>query len=179
MPCSVRYFPARLFRRFRRLGFVLLAASGTAGLPGCADKVYSPEPAPVGEGLFITDNDYLLEDFPFDSSDCAEVFPAGSISSDTLDPIAVASLRLKSTACYLVRVRVIDSAKDTVRVFDSRFAIFNRSEGEKNRGVVGYLNWDGKDDSGKAVPAGVYLWRMEFDFGSGHIRRYRTDFLVR
>lgn len=163
----------------RLLGFALLAATATAWLTGCGDKVYSPDPAPVDEGLFITDTNYLLEEFPFDSSDCAEVFPAGSVSSETRDPDAAATLRLVSTACYHVRVRVLDAAKDTVRVFDSRFAIFNRSEGEKNRGVVGYLNWDGKDDSGQAVPAGVYLWRMAFDFGSGRIRNYRTDFLVR
>jgi hypothetical protein len=172
MPRTTRYFFVRL------LGFAMLAGAGAAGLTGCGDKGYSPDPVPVDEGLFITDTNYTLDDYPFDSSDCAEVFPAGSISSDTRDPDAAASLRLISTACYHVRVRVIGAAKDTVRTFDSRFAIFNRTEAEKNRGVVGYLSWDGKDDAGEAVPAGVYLWRMEFDFGSGRIRKFRTDFLV-
>jgi hypothetical protein len=158
------------------LALVLAVA---AGLAGCGDKGYSPDPEPVEEGLFITDTNYTLDEFPFDSSDCAEVFPAGSISSDTRDPDAVASLRLISTACYHARVRVLNSDKDTVRAFDSRFAIFNRTEGEKNRGVVGYLSWDGRDDEGKAVPEGRYVWRMEFDFGDGRIRKFRTDFLVR
>ena len=176
MPISIRRISSRLFG-FRFVP-ALLAGAGAAGLMGCGDKAYSPEPAPVEEGLFIADTNYTLDEFPFDSSDCAEVFPAGSISAETRDPDAAASLRLVSTACYHVRVRVIDADRDTVRVFDSRFAIFNRTEGEKNRGVVGHLSWDGKDDSGDAGPAGVYLWRMEFDFGSGHIRKFRTDFLI-
>lgn len=148
-------------------------------LAGCGDKGYSSDPAPVDEGLFITDSNYTLDEFPFDSLDCAEVFPAGSVSSETRDPDAAASLRIISTACYHVRVRVLNDAEDTVRTFDSRFAIFNRTEAEKNRGVVGYISWDGKDEAGDAVPEGVYLWRMEFDFGSGNIRNFRTDFPVR
>jgi hypothetical protein len=173
MPIHSRYLSAR------RPVFALLACAAFVGLAGCGDNGYSPDPVPVDEGIFITDTGYTLDEFPFDSSDCAEVFPAGSISSETRDPDAAASLRLISTACYHARVRVIDAVKDTVRTFDSRFAIFNRTEDEKNRGVVGYLSWDGKDDAGQAVPEGVYLWRMEFDFGAGNIRKFRTDFLVR
>lgn len=173
MTRSFRLLSARVF------GFALWAGAAVEGLMGCGDEGYSPDPAPVDDGIFITDTNYILDEFPFDSSDCEEVFPAGSIGSATRDPDAAASLRLISTACYHARVRVIDAARDTVRTFDSRFAIFNRTEAEKNRGVVGYLSWDGKDDAGKAVPEGVYLWRMEFDFGSGHIRKFRTDFLVR
>ena len=171
MPCSIRYFSARL------LGFALLAGAASAGLTGCGDKGYSPDPVPVDDGQFIADN-HTLDEFPFDSSDCAEVFPAGSINSDARNPDAAASLRLIATACYHVRVRVFDAAQDTVRGFDSRFAIFNRTEEEKNRGAVGYLSWDGKDDAGKAVPPGVYLWRMEFDFGAGHIRKFVTEILL-
>ena len=56
--------------------------------------------------------------------------------------------------------------------------ITNRSEAEKNRGVVGFVAWDGKNDQGEDVAPGRYLWRMEFDFGSGRIRKFRTDFIL-
>ncbi|MDB5102864.1 MAG: hypothetical protein JWP91_553 [Fibrobacteres bacterium] len=130
------------------------------------------------EGPWITDSVYTLDEFPFGSDACLEVFPAGSVNSETRGPDAAAALRIIATACYHARVTVIDSAKDTVRTFDSRFGIFNRTEEEKNRGVVGYVSWDGKDDLGIPVPRGRYLWRMDFDFGSGRTRRFRAEFVL-
>jgi hypothetical protein len=158
---------------------LVAGACALLGWAGCGGDGVSPGPVPVEEGLFITDTVYTLDEFPFDSSDCAEVFPAGSANHETRASGAAAALRIISTSCYHVRVEVVGPGKDTVRSFDSRFGIFNRTEAEKNRGVVGYLSWDGKDDAGTPVPGGTYLWRMRFDFGSGHIRKYRTDFLLR
>jgi hypothetical protein len=75
-------------------------------------------------------------------------------------------------------VRVVDSDSDTVRTFETRFAIFNRTEGEKNRAMLGFLAWDGKSDEGKDLPSGEYLWRMEFNFGAGRLRKFRTAFTL-
>ena len=97
---------------------------------------------------------------------------------ESVPPGSVAFLRLISTACYHLRVRVVGPDSDTVRTLETRFGIFNRSEAEKNRGVVGFVAWDGKDDQGEDVVPGRYLWRMEFDFGSGRIRKFRTDFIL-
>ena len=73
---------------------------------------------------------------------------------------------------------VVGADSDTVRSFSTRFAIFNRSEDEKNRGVTGFAAWDGKDDAGRDVGPGRYLWRMEFDFGLGRTRRFRADIQI-
>ncbi|MEO6096295.1 MAG: hypothetical protein ABIW76_11560 [Fibrobacteria bacterium] len=156
------------------LGWALFLA-----VAGCGDdKGYTPKPVPVEEGIFITDTSYTLDDFNFDSTACREVFPAGSENTETRAPDAVASLRIISTACYHARVVVTDEDKDTVRTFDSRFAISNRSEAEKNRGVVGYVSWDGNGNDSSAQPGGIYHWRMEIDFGKGRLRKFRTDVLI-
>jgi hypothetical protein len=154
------------------LAFCLAAA-------GCGDdNGYSPDPVPVDEGYFINDTSFTISDFNYDSTACLEVFPAGSANTETRAVDAVAALRIISTSCYHAHVTVTNEAKDTVRTFDSRFAIFNRSEDEKNRGVVGYISWDGKGDDSALLPKGVYLWRMEFDYGKGRILKFRTDFLI-
>ena len=54
-------------------------------------------------------------------------------------------------------------------------AYFHRTDEEKNRGVVGFVAWDGKDDAGNRVPDDRFLWRMEFDFGEDRILRFRAD----
>ena len=162
--------PASIFLTFSLLTLLALA--------GCKDAGSPTKPDPVEEGLFVADTSFTIDAFNFDSLACAEVFPAGSTSSEAPAGNAVAHLRVISTSCYHVHVAVIDTARDTVRTFESRFAIFNRSDSEKNRGVVGSLSWDGKDDKGAAVPKGAYRWRMEFDFGAKRALIFRTDFLV-
>ena len=68
-----------------------------------------------------------------------------------------------------------DSAGALVRGFDQYFKIFNRNDGDKDRGEPGYVTWDGLDDAGKAVPRLRYLWKMEFDYGAGNVLRRRAD----
>ncbi|MDB5048751.1 MAG: hypothetical protein JWO30_1822 [Fibrobacteres bacterium] len=150
----------------------LFIAAGCRGGNPVSDPVYADD------GIWILDSAYTLDEYPFQTAACEEVFPAGSMNVDSVPPEAVAHLRIRATACYHARVRVVDSDSDTVRTFETRFGIFNRSEEEKNRGVVGFLVWDGKDDQGGTAPPGEYLWRMEFDFGSGRIRKFRTVFSV-
>ncbi|HKP95419.1 MAG TPA: hypothetical protein VJ385_06655 [Fibrobacteria bacterium] len=170
-------------RRFRRAWGaprLMLAAGLAAGLAitACKDGDTGIDPVPADDGIWILDSAYTLDEFPFRTAECAEVFPEGSANLESVPPGSVADLRIISTACYRLRVRVVDSDSDTVRTLETRFGIFNRSETEKNRGVVGFVAWDGKDDQGAAVSPGRYLWRMEFDFGSGRIRKFRTDFIL-
>jgi hypothetical protein len=153
-------------------------AAVLAGFPGCDSRSpAAPEPGP-DPGLWIVDSTYTLDEFPYRADACAEVFPAGSASADSVPAGSVASLRLIATSCYALTVRVVDADSDTVRTFATRFALFNRSEDEKNRGVASFAAWDGKDDAGGDLGPGRYLWRMEIDFGLGRHRRYRADILV-
>jgi hypothetical protein len=144
----------------------------------CEDRnPVSPAPNP-DPGPWILDSVYTLDAFPYRADACAEVFPPGSASADTLPAGSAAAIRIVTTACYALTVHVVNADSDTVRTFSTRFALFNRSEGEKNRGVSSYAAWDGKDGEGKDLGPGRYLWRMEFDFGLGRSRRYRADILV-
>jgi hypothetical protein len=154
-----------------------LACSALLAFSGCGHGDPASPPA-EDPGPWILDSAYTLDEFPYRDDACAEVFPQGSASADSVPAGAVASLRLTVTACYALTVRVVDADSDTVRTFSTRFAIFNRTEGEKNRGVPSFASWDGLDDKGDRMGPGRYLWRMEFDFGAGRLRRYRADILV-
>jgi hypothetical protein len=145
---------------------------------GCRGGGTAVGPAPEEEGIWILDSAFTLDEFPFDSAACAEVYPAGSVNIESVPTGSIADLRVRATACYHAIVRVVGPDSDTVRTFDVRFGIFNRSEGQKNRGVVGFSAWDGKADGGEPAPPGDYLWRMEFDFGAGRFRWFRTMFSV-
>lgn len=135
-------------------------------------------PPAVDEGKWILDNERTLDDFPFSEAGCRETFPAGSAHTDTIPAGSAAWVRIVSTACYHVSVQVENGEGDTVAFFESRFGIFHRTDEEKNRGVPGYVSWDGMDAEGRPAPRGRYLWRMEFDFGSDRILRYRADIIL-
>lgn len=161
----------RLVPALRVLPFSLL-------LIACDHGPSAPAPLKEDPGRWILDSSQTLDEFPFRTDACAEVFPAGSQSADTVPAGSAAAVRLISTACYALQVRVVNADSDTVRSFSTRFGIFNRSEDEKNRGVAGYAAWDGKDDAGGDLGPGRYLWRMEFDFGLGRKRRFRADIWI-
>ncbi len=145
---------------------------------GCRSGGASTEPVYVDDGMLITDSVLTLDEFNFTTAACSKVFPGGSVNVDTVPSNAVAHIRIIATACYALRVSVVSSDSDTVRAFATRFGIFNRSDAEKNRGVVGFVAWNGEDDKGAQVPRGEYLWRMEFDFGAGRIRKLRARFEI-
>ncbi len=127
------------------------------------------------EGLLILDSGYVIDAFPFDSAACVETNAGGFAGADSIPAGTLALVKVVSTACYHVHVKVEDSASRTVRSFDRQFLISGRHDGDKNRGVEGYIPWDGRDDLGRLVPTARYLWRMEFDFGGGHLRKVRAD----
>ncbi len=156
---------------------VCLAAFWAVALLACDKKVSTTEVV-YDPGSWIIDSNQVLDEFRFSTAACSEVFPAGSQSADTVPAGSAAWVKVVSTACYRLKVHVVNSDSDTVRVFDTRFGIFNRTEDEKNRGVPGYAAWDGRDSSGKDLGPGRYLWRMEFDFGMGRKRHFRADIWV-
>jgi hypothetical protein len=127
------------------------------------------------EGLLILDSGYVIDAFPFDSAACVETNAGGFAAADSIPAGTLALVKVVSTACYRVHVKVEDSTSRTVRSFDRQFFIVGRHNGDKNRGVEGYIAWDGRDDLGQSVPIARYLWRMEFDFGGGHLRKVRAD----
>lgn len=161
--------------RLRAAGFFLMVSSALCACE--VDNSVSPSPTETA-GPWILDTTATIDEFLYRADACAEVFPAGSVSSDTLPAGSAVSIRITTTACYALTVRVVNADSDTVRTFSTRFTIFNRSEGEKNRGVSSYVAWDGKDDSGNDLGPGRYLWHMDFDFGLGRLRRFRADILV-
>jgi hypothetical protein len=171
--------PASSLHSVPRAFLGIALAAFLSALAGCAgDDSVSGPPVYRDDGMWVLDTAFTLDEFNYDSAACAEVFPGGSVNVDAVPANAAAYLRVRSTACYHARVRVINADSDTVRTFETRFAIFNRTEGEKNRAMLGFLAWDGKGDGGAALPAGEYLWRMEFDFGAARIRKFRTVFTL-
>lgn len=164
-----------LWSRIYTFGFsTLVALLLAAGIFACQSA--SPVvPGNPDEGLLIVDSSWVIDAYPYDSTACAEVLPAGFANSDSLPAGTMAFVKVISTSCYSVHVSVEDESSKTVRSFDRYFGIFNRKEGDKNRGVEGYAPWDGKDEQGHAVPIARYLWRMDFNFGKGRLRKLRAD----
>ncbi|GEM_PF-2488528 len=152
---------------------LLLAAAMVAGLDACKEDA-ATSPIVPDDGLLVVDSSYVV-DFPYASAACSEVLPAGFVNSDSIPYGTVASVSVVSPACYHVQVRVQAADSQFIRTFDRYFAIYGRRDGDKNRGVEGFITWDGKDDSGRTVPRSRYLWRMQFDFGAGIIRKVRAD----
>ena len=167
-------FPLFRFRPFHAGASALTLAVLMGGCGG--EKAAGPPPA--DEGIWISDTAFALDEIPFSTSACAEVFPAGSTSVDSVPDGSVAHVRVRSRSCYAVRLKVISPDSDTVRVIDQRFGIFFRNDEDKNRAQVGFLSWDGKDDGGRPVAPGEYLWRMEFDFGEGRTGIFGAAFTV-
>src|SRR3954465_12190809 len=112
-------------------GSAFAAACLALGVFLCACDRHDPTypSAEESPGPWILDSIATVDVFPYGADACAEVFPPGSASSDTLPAGWVAWIRLATTACYSLMVRVVDADSDTVRTFSTRFAIFNRSEG--------------------------------------------------
>lgn len=130
---------------------------------------------PGGQGFLTVDSSLVIDDLPFFNAACNEVVPAGVPNSDTLFPGDSLRVRVTSTACYYVYISIEDSTGREVRSLDRYFRIYGRLDGEKDRGVVGYLGWDARDAASVPLPPGRYLWKMEFDFGGGRKKRFRAD----
>lgn len=143
-----------------------LAAAGCGG---------GEEPDPPDEGQLLVDSAVVIDLFGFSRAACDEVLPDSFANADSLSPGTAARLVVTSIACYAASIRIEDSLGAPVRAFERYFDIPGRQDGDKERGVIGYLAWDGKDAAGAAVPPGAYLWRIEFRFGAGRSVRFRAD----
>lgn len=130
------------------------------------------------EGSLIVDSLLVLDRYSYSGASCEEVAPAGTDAVGTLPEGAAAHMLVISTACYAVSVRIEDTSGAEVDTLSRRFRIHGRQDGDKDRGVEGWIAWDGLDLSGAPLPSAPYLWRMEFDFGGGRIHRYRADIVL-
>jgi hypothetical protein len=130
------------------------------------------------EGSLIVDSLLVLDRYSYTGAACDEVAPAGTDDIGALPDESAAHLLVVSTACYSVSVRIEDTLGVEVDTLSRRFRIHGRQDGDKDRGVEGWIAWDGLDRSGDPLPPAPYLWRMEFDFGGGRILRYRADIVL-
>lgn len=130
---------------------------------------------PVSEGQLLVDSAVVIDQFHFSRAACDEVLPDAFANSDSVPAGTAASLAVTSIACYAVGVRVEDSLGRQVRSFERYFDIPGRQDGDKERGALGHIPWDGRDQAGDPVPKGAYLWRMDFRFGAGRSIRFRAD----
>lgn len=150
----------------------ILFAAALLGLAACRDDSKTPvDPVPGTEdGIFFADSLIVLSEFNYSDSACAEVLPDSFANSDVrpAEPVVV---QVTSISCYAAHVDVVDSALAPVRSFTAYLKIYSH-DGDKNRGHLSYIGWDGRDDKGAPAPLGKYRMRIRFDFGAGHSTKY-------
>lgn len=125
------------------------------------------EPPPEEVGYLVTSGQVTLDDFSFATSACREILPENQENEVKPDPPSP-FLEITATACWNASVRVLDSNGAPVDSFVQAFAIWDRNDGDKDRGEVGYLVWKKKPDRPE-WPPGFYTWHIRFDFGEGRV----------
>lgn len=154
---------------------LLSAMLGLAGLAACTrDSATEPWP-PRDEGQLLVDGYVTIDKFHFSRAACDEVLQEASADTRAIPAGTRAVLEVTSIACYAVDVRVEDTLGREVAAFQRYFDIPLRQDGDKEDGVLGFIAWDGRDKSGTPVPAGRYLWRLDFRFGEDRSVKFRAD----
>lgn len=122
---------------------------------------------------------------PADSRDYDILVPAGSnttipppdpgplpAASDTVNPgtipQSVSVLQVVSKEGYRAHIVISDEGKRTIRTLDQEFGFhgeFDNPQGSP--GKVSFLVWDKRDEAGRDLPDGVYLWDVRFIYASG------------
>lgn len=143
---------------------------------GCGPA--DPSPGLVDEGQLLVDSAVVIDRFHFSRAACDELMAGGPADAGSLPAGSVTRLAVTAIACWSATVKVEDSTGKAVVAFTRRFDIPGRKDGDKERGELGYLAWDGKDAAGNAVPPGAYLWRIDFFFGSERSIRFRADMRI-
>lgn len=174
---GIRPHPRRASARGAAAAALVAAGALLAGLSGCDAATATGKPGE--EGRLLVDGYVSIDRFAFSRAACDEVLPESFASLDSVPADAAASLEVVSIACYAVDVRVEDSLGRAVRGFQAYFDIPGRADGDKERGATGHIAWDGRDEAGDPVPAGDYLWRLDFRFGAGRSVKYRAVMRLR
>ena len=133
--------------------------------------------APDNQGYLTVDSNLVVDRVLFNSDDCKEVLPDSFKNIDSLPAGTAARVFVVATACYAAHVAVEDSTGKLVRSMDQYFEVYS-VDGDKNRGMPGWLAWDGRDDQGRFVPKGDYLWRIQMRFGRGMVLKYRAAIVL-
>ena len=110
----------------------------------------------------------LQENPPLSEQPGLEIAPSPfSPDGDGIDDVAVLRFTLP-TAGALVRARIFDSQGRLVRTL-----------GPINSGAQGMLLWDGRDDTGGALPIGIYIVLLEaMDARGGRLLSRRTSVVL-
>ncbi len=138
---------------------------------GCLDDTGVPSPRGEEAPWLIVDSLVVLDTYGYEEAVCAELIADGYTANSR--PSTPWYLQVVATACWKANVAVVDAAGDTLSAWSAAFGIFDRREGEKERGRQGWITWDGLDRQGVEAPSGRYLMEVDFDFG--HSRGLRVD----
>lgn len=142
------------------------AAQGPAPkVSGSATPVIGTNPViqwipPVG----FTPDDSSTVTLPDTSSWSAETTPPSTL------PKSISAVQVVTRSAYVARIRIYDRREELIRTFDQMFGFHGELDNPHRmvpNGVVSYLVWDNKDASGRTVPSGVYLWRVQLLPDSG------------
>jgi hypothetical protein len=137
------------------------------------------DPAGPPDDYIILDSALVIDQYPFKRAHCDEVGVTGEPRLDSLPAGSVARVHVISTVCYAVTIQVKDTLGNLLRTLERRFDIPGRADGDKERGMVGYLAWDGLKGDGSPAGPGAYKWFMDFRFGGGRtlavVADIRTD----
>ncbi len=172
MPMAIRPAAGRSGAGSAARAAAVLACAILPWLSACGGGTTGADPD--DEGQLLVDGYVTIDDFHFSRAACDEVLPDRFPAIDTIPAGTAASLEVTAIACYAVDVRVEDTLGREVAAFRRFFDIPGREDGDKERGVIGYVAWDGRDAAGNPVPAGPYLWRLDFRFGEGRSVKFRA-----
>jgi hypothetical protein len=132
-----------------------------------------PTDSTVDRSYLVTDTSVTLDAYAFYSAACDEVIPEGSGNAARPEPGQGIALTVVATSCWQASVQVTNSNGVVVDSFSQTFGIWNRKDGDKERGEVGYLVWTGHQGDSVA-PHGTYVWHIRFDFGQSRILPLRA-----
>jgi hypothetical protein len=115
----------------------------------------------------------VFDQVGYETGTCAELVSEGSEAN--LNPTTPWYLQVVSTSCWRAEVALVDESGDTLKTWNTAFGIYDRKEGEKERGRQGWIVWNGKDAEGVNAPKGRYAMHVQFDFGRSRTLQVDSD----
>ncbi|HKP95000.1 MAG TPA: hypothetical protein VJ385_04510 [Fibrobacteria bacterium] len=109
----------------------------------------------------------------------APVEPGKDAGTFSVMPPGISTVQVISTGEYIADVAIFDNLGNFVKSFKQAFGYrgeLNNQERAAKRGLVSYLVWDLRNNSGQKAGQGVYVWKVVFRFKAGkqEIRYTRT-----